>query len=189
MAHPRLFACGSLLHGRAVHEAVAKQEALVAVNNALFWPNQSVAYGLIPEGYGHFARVGLTPKFAQEDNLSHRADRDYRVWTASNSNSIDLSRVSPQPTLCKLVCKRSKLQSIYLLGDGANMLIEPLALMIGKPVNDLLGAVERFSGLSTAERLSELIRTAAEKATQARWQPGNWRRDWAENWFNWRRSQ
>ncbi|MEL7142329.1 MAG: FAD-dependent oxidoreductase [Cyanobacteria bacterium J06573_11] len=189
LAHPRLFACGSLLHGRVVHRAIAQQEALVAVKNALFWPNQSVDYGLIPEGYGHFARVGVTPKFAQEGSVPYSADRDYRVWTASSSNSTDLSRLSPQPALCKLICKRDKLQSIHLLGNGANELIEPLALMIGRPVNDLLSAVERLPGLSTAQSLSGLVRTAAQKATRSRWQPGNWRRDWAENWFNWRRSR
>ncbi|MEL6882827.1 MAG: hypothetical protein AAFP09_20045, partial [Cyanobacteria bacterium J06607_10] len=62
-------------------------------------------------------------------------------------------------------------------------------LMIGRPVNDLLVAVERLPGLPTAQSLSGLVRTAAQKATRSRWQPGNWRRDWAENWFNWRRSR
>lgn len=189
LAHPRLFACGSLLQGRAVHEAVAKQEALVAVNNALFWPHQSVNYDMIPEGCGYFARVGLTPKFAREGNIAQRADSDYCVWTASSSNSTDLSRLSPQPTFCKLICKRNKLQSIHLLGDGANELIEPLALMIGRPVDDLLRTAERLPGLPTTESLSGLVRSAAQRAVQLRWQPGSWRRDWAENWFNWRRSR
>jgi hypothetical protein len=34
-----------------------------------------------------------------------------------------------------------------------------------------------------------LLQTTSQQWERDRWQPGQWRRNWAENWFNWRRSR
>ncbi|MGD1863783.1 MAG: FAD-dependent oxidoreductase [Phormidesmis sp.] len=185
-AHPRVFACGSLIHGQSVGDATSQAEAQIAVWNALFVPNRRVEYSSIPHSYHRFARVGLTPRFAKED---YSPTGDYTVFTASSGNSTDLSRSMPLPSYCKLICKRGRLQSIHLLGDGADQLAVSLAAVIGQPIYQLLSFAERIPAPPVAEGLASLVLTAANQSQQTRWQPRHWRRDWAENWFNWRRSQ
>ena len=185
-AHPRVFACGSLLRGNNTHFAVARHEAAMAVWNALFWPRKRVDYGAIAQGYSRIAIAGRAPKFAK---IGHAPPKGYRIWSAAAPNSADLQRVIPQPLYCKLICKRDRLQSIHLLGDGAGELIEPLAAAIGQPVTTLLDTADYDTVSPMTEALMDLVRTAAKQSVLTRWQPGHWRRDWAENWFNWRRSR
>jgi len=195
-SHPRVFACGSLLSGFPMNEAVAIAEAKTAVRNALFLPTRQMRYGKIPEGYGRFARVGLTPRFAREgrapkrgvhavspeENRSYGAPEDWQVWAASSPNSTDLSRMTPWPLYCKLICYDGRLQSIHLLGEGADELIQPLASAIGKPVGSIMNYC------SGSDELVGLVWEAVRRSQQSKWQPEHWRRDWAENWFNWRRN-
>jgi hypothetical protein len=46
---------------------------------------------------------------------------------------------------------------------------------------------ECFSALPHSH--AEILEQMVAQWQQQRWQPGTWRRDWAENWFNWRRSR
>ena len=184
-AHSRVFACGSLLHSRANNQSTTQHEAQVAIRNALFITNQKVDYRAVPQSHSRIARAGLTPQFAVE---GHAPPDGYTVWSASSANSTDLRRVNPSPSYCKLICKDNRLQSIHLFGDGASELIEPLALMLGKPVNDLLGEAKGPFVRASTKDLTDLVRIVAGQAIKNQWQPGQWRRDWAENWFNWRRS-
>jgi hypothetical protein len=34
-----------------------------------------------------------------------------------------------------------------------------------------------------------MVPCLVEAWQRQRWQPGTWRRDWAENWFNWQRTR
>ena len=187
-SHPRVFACGSLLSGFPMSETVAIAEAQTAVRNALFLPTRQMRYGKIPEGYGRLARVGLTPRFAREGRAPKRSDRgygapeDWQVWTASSPNSIDLGQTTPWPLYCKLICYDGRLQSIHLLGEGASELIQPLASAIGKPIDSVVSCLPETDGLVG------LVWEAVRRSQQSKWQPNQWRRDWAENWFNWRRN-
>ena len=179
-----------------MNEGVAIAEAKTAVRNALFLPTRQMRYGKIPEGYGRLARVGLTPRFAREgrapkrgvhavspeENRGYGAPEDWQVWTASSPNSTDLSRMTPWPLYCKLVCYDGRLQSIHLLGEGAGELIQPLAGAIGKSVGSLMDYCLE------ADELAGLVWEAVRRSQQSKWQPKHWRRDWAENWFNWRRN-
>ena len=188
-SHPRVFACGSLLSGFPISETVAIAEAQTAVRNALFLPTRRMRYGKIPEGYGRLARVGLTPRFAREGRAPKRSDRgygepeDWQVWTASCPNSTDLGRTTPWPLYCKLICYDGRLQSIHLLGEGASELIQSLASAIEKPIGSVVGY------LPETDELAGLVWEAVRRSQQSKWQPKHWRRDWAENWFNWRRSK
>ncbi len=195
-SHPRVFACGSLLSGFPMHETVAIAEAKTAVRNALFFPTRQMRYGKIPEGYGRFARVGLTPRFAREGRAPRRGDRavspeenrgygspeDWQVWMASSPNSTDLSRTTPWPSYCKLICYDGRLQSIHLLGEGASELIQPLAATIGRPIGSIVNCLPETDGLVG------LVWDAVRRSQQYKRQPGHWQRNWAENWFNWRRN-
>ncbi|MEO1792433.1 MAG: FAD-dependent oxidoreductase [Cyanobacteria bacterium J06629_19] len=183
-AHSRVLGCGSLLHGEFVGDVIAQAEAQVAVWNALFVPNRRVHYGSIPHSHHQFARVGQTPRFAKE---GYAPSGDYSTWTASSANSTTLSQALPSPSHCKLICKKERLQSIHLIGDGAGQLADTLSAMIGKPIHQLLNFTSPTP--TGTEGLAGLIQNAASQSQRARWQPYHWRRDWAENWFNWRRSR
>ncbi|MGC1307757.1 MAG: FAD-dependent oxidoreductase, partial [Phormidesmis sp.] len=182
-AHPRVFVCGPVLGGTA-DEAIAEYEAKVAVRNALFVPNCWVDYEAIAQRHHRFASVGLTQMQAQQ-----RYGGATQIWTASSANSTNLSQPDPSLLYCKLVCVNQRLSGVHLLGSGASELIYPLASMIGKPVKALTDT-DRFPFSSqTAQNLADLVRAAAGQSQQSRWQVEHWRRDWAENWFNWRRSR
>ena len=181
-SHPRIFACGSVLGG-SLDSALAEYEAKTAVQNALFIPCRQVNYDAVAVGHHHFARVGLSQAQAQQ-----RYGSAARVWIASSANSADLSRLSPLPNYCKLVSVRSRLVGIHLFGRGASLLIQPLAAMIGRPVGRL-DQLQAFSTEGIAHDLADLVSLAGRRAERSRWQLGHWRRDWAENWFNWRRNQ
>ncbi len=185
-AHPRVFACGSILHGQSVGDLLAQTEAQTAVWNALFVPNKRVTYDAIPHSHRRFARVGRTPRFAKE---GYTPTGDYTVWTATSANSADLCRPLPLPSYCKLICQKGRLQSIHLIGDRADQLAPSLSATIGQPVHQLLGFANRTPASSVGEGLVDLLHSAASQSQQSRWQPYHWRRDWAENWFNWRRSR
>ena len=181
-SHPRIFACGSVLGG-SPDFALAEYEAKTAVQNALFIPYRQVNYDAVAVGHHHFARVGLSQAQAQQ-----RYGSAARGWTASSANSADLSRLSPLPNYCKLVSVHSRLVGIHLFGRGAGLLIQPLAAMIGQPVGRL-DQLQAFSAGGIAHDLTDLVSLAGRSAERSRWQMGHWRRDWAENWFNWRRSK
>ena len=164
-SHPRVFACGSLISGFPMCEAIAQAEARVAVRNALFLSARRMRYRAIPESYYRFARVGLTPRFARKGFPLSEVERGYgndaaawAVWTASGHNSTDLSRTSPLPLFCKLICYEGRLQSVHLLGEGAGELIKPMAAMIGKPVESLVRGVERSPAVGG---LADLVKVAA----------------------------
>ena len=173
--HSRLFACGSTLGG-SDNARLAEYEARIAVSNALFLPNRRVDYGSVVQGYGRYAHAGLT-----QAEAAARYGDDVQVWTASDANSANLSRVSPLPEYCKLICVGDRLVGVHLLGEGA----EGLACLLSKRLGQAVLAEGSWGGLG----LVDLVFKSEEKPRHTRWQPGKWQRDWAENWFNWRRSQ
>ncbi|MEL6938475.1 MAG: FAD-dependent oxidoreductase [Cyanobacteria bacterium J06598_1] len=185
-AHPRIFACRYSPQGGVGCEAAVQQEAQVAVLNALFLPTRRVQYREIPQSYHRFAKVGPTPRFAR---MGHQPPHGYDVRIAVSHNSATLHRVSPLASYCKLIFEYGELQIIQLLGEGASDLVEPLATLIDCPISDLLGVVENWPVQAGSESLMDLVREAAESGVRSRWHPDHWRRDWAENWFNWRRSR
>jgi len=191
-AHPRIFACGSLVRGRNDALSLAKYETQIAVWNALFVPLKRVDDSRLTRGSDRFASAGVVPEFAKQGRPPIKA---YEIWRAAVPNSAELNQVSPLPLYCQLICKHGRLQSIALVGKGAGELIEAIASMIGQPIAALIKTSAPVPPI--ANSLMDVVRVAAEEAVQAsgklalstRWQPGQWRRDWAENWFNWRRSR
>lgn len=186
-AHPRIFACGSLLRRRVFPESVAQHEAQVAVRNALFFPTQRTNYNTVVQAYARFAKVGRTPKFSKEGRAP--ISRGYREFSASLPNSVDLSYEIPKPSYCKIICRNNRVQSIQLLGTDAESTITALAPMVSRSLTEFLSAAERVTGPTVVENLSDLVKQAVMGEVCDRWQPTHWRRDWAENWFNWRRSR
>ncbi len=177
-AHPRLFACGSAID-QSVNAHSAEYETRLAVKNALFLPQENVDYRAVVQGYDRYTCVGMTEA---------KAMRQYgivktQVLTASSAGSTDLSRVSPLPMYCKLVVVSDRLMGVHLLGEGAEGLACLLSKWVGKPLADL------DDGSLSGQGLVKLVAECVVRSRQSRWQIGHWRRDWAENWFNWRRSR
>lgn len=189
--YPRIFVCGSLTDGFPMHEAMAVAQARLAIQNALFLPTARRRHTIVSEDYDRFGRVGQAPKFAIEGRAPRGDERfhfgsanDWQVWTASSSNSASLSQVSPGPLYCKLICYEKRLQSIHLVGEGAGELLAgPMAGMIGRPIKFVQSQLPGTGGLV------DVVGEAVRRSQHSKWQPGQWRRDWAENWFNWRRSR
>ena len=173
--HHRVFACGSILGGSA-NEALAQYEAEIAVRNALFRPDSSVSYECVPTGCAQFARVGLTQVQAEK-----RYGSAMKALVASSAIADCLEQIRPSPHYCKLVCADNRLVGVHLIGAEASNLVRLLALHINKPVGDLSRVV--------GDGLLELVGDCVRRSQQTQWQHGQWRRDWAENWFNWRRSR
>jgi pyruvate/2-oxoglutarate dehydrogenase complex dihydrolipoamide dehydrogenase (E3) component len=178
-AHPRIFACGELLGG-STDLSIAQYEANIAVQNALFLPRVSVNYSAVAQGHRRFAQLGLTQAQAEQ-----RYGSAVQVWACSHAHATDLSHLTPRAEYCKLVCVSDKLVGVHLLGEGASELISPLTLAMGRPLGELQKTACSLEALS----LADLVGLAVEEVRRSRWQIGQWRRDWAENWFNWRRSR
>jgi len=176
-AHPRVFACGPLLGG-SVDEGLAEYEAEVAVKNALFLPRHQADSKALAQGSDDFARVGLNERQAQQ----RYGASTICVWEASCANSSDLSGPVPLPQYCKIVCFQKQMVGIHLFGEGSFELLQVLTGMIGRPIYEINSVVFPSRGLLV------LVKAVANKsAAGSRWQVGRWPRDWAENWFNWRR--
>ena len=171
--HPRLYAVGAILGGEN-RAALAQQEILVAVHNALFLRNRVMTYDRICydiQSLTPIGRVGLTEQQARQFNA------DVRVYQCSQE-------LAPPPyalNFCKLITTtEQRLLGAHLMGPAAADAAALLAQQLGRPITAWAGP---------PSTLSELIAQAIAQANQHRWQPGQWRRDWAENWFNWRRSR
>ncbi len=176
--NPRLFACGEIVEG---HRAIATdREISVALKNALFLPVHQINRDRRIKAGSRFAMAGLT-----QAQASQRYGARVRVWEASQANSTDLSQVAPSPSYCQLVCVDRLLVGVHLVGDRAPDYISLLATSLGQPIAKLSSGIPSTS----PQGLLSLVHTAVSQYHQAQWKVGHWKRDWSENWFNWRRSR
>lgn len=174
-SHPRIFACGSILGG-TTNEALAQHEATVALHNSLFLPKNKIKYNNLPQAHSHFARIGLT-----ESQAERRYGSAVKAFVSNSANATSLSQMSPMPNYCKLVCANNRLVGVHLVGSGAGDLVRLLAPKIG-------GSIKALDILANGGLL-QLLQASIEQVKQTQWQPNQWQRDWAENWFNWCRSR
>lgn len=178
-AHPRVFACGPLLGGSA-DQGLANYEADLAVKNALFLPKYSVDEVDIVQQTSQFAQAGLT-----EDQAQQRYGKSIRVWATSCADSADLSGCVLSQSFCKLVCCENSLVGIHLFGAGASEVVQGWSRALGKNLKNR----SDFSSFPCDDSsLGDLVCSTIGKSHQDLWQINDWRRDWSENWFNWRRS-
>ena len=183
-SHPRIYACGSVLGGYEM-SAIARQEARIAVTNALFWNRQTIDYCNLPYDLltqPEMARVGLTEpqarrRYGQEDLLVSRQplyENPKAQWLESTIG------------FCKIVAHRSgPILGVHGVGPEANEWVQTLAgLMIQKTPWQTIA-----NQGTIPHSLHEVLRQTVQQWECDRWKPGQWRRDWAENWCNWRRSR
>ncbi|MEM9120463.1 MAG: FAD-dependent oxidoreductase [Cyanobacteria bacterium P01_F01_bin.56] len=182
--HPQIYLCGAAIGGYEL-PAIARQEAQWAVQNALLWPYRRINYAAIPYDLPTqppLARVGLTEpqarqRFGREDvlvvhqSLYHNPQAQWRASTVG---------------FCKLIGHRDgRLLGCHGVGPEAPEWVQTVAVLMAQKT-----PWWRLATLPTLPySLTDLLRQAAQQWQGDRWQPGQWRRDWAENWCNWRRSR
>jgi pyruvate/2-oxoglutarate dehydrogenase complex dihydrolipoamide dehydrogenase (E3) component len=87
---------------------------------------------------------------------------------------------------CKLIAHRNgRLLGVHGIGPDANEWVQTLSLLMAQKTP--WWAIADAPTLPYS--LTDLLRQATQQWQRDRWQPGRWRRDWAENWCNWRRSR
>ncbi|NJN21530.1 MAG: NAD(P)/FAD-dependent oxidoreductase [Leptolyngbya sp. RL_3_1] len=180
--HPYIYACGAVLGGDCL--SVACHEAAVAVENALFWNRRPTRYDQLPYTLltqPEFCRVGMTIAQAQQRYGPNAVNR-YDAVLDGNRKAQALGNTTG---FCRLVAhRRGQLLGAHLVGPQASEWGQVLAI-----ARQHCFTLQDLAQLPTLpQTLTDLVRQAAAQWEGDRWQPGQWRRDWAENWFNWRRS-
>lgn len=174
----RLFAWGPIVEGHR-DIVVTDCDISTAVKNALFLPTRQVRSDRLMKAGDRFAMAGLT-----QAQAVHRYGDRVRVWQANRANGADLSQVMPLPSYCQLVCVGQRLVGVHLVGDRAADCILFLSTYLNQPITKLCNALP----FASTQTLLSLVHVAASQYRQTQWKTGRWKRDWSENWFNWRRS-
>ncbi|HEY9879059.1 MAG TPA: NAD(P)/FAD-dependent oxidoreductase [Leptolyngbyaceae cyanobacterium] len=180
--HPRIYAAGSVL-GSSRQGSFARHEVQVALQNALYFPTHSVNRHTLPYLLGttpELGRVGFT-----ESQARQIYGTNVQVSLSAVSESVKAHLQEDTIGFCKLVAHRNgELLGASLIGPQAGDLVQSLAMLIAQKIS-----MDRISAFpAIPHTLTELLTQTARQWQQTRWQPGHWRRDWSENWFNWRRS-
>ena len=181
--HPRTFACGPALGGYWA-TATDFQDVPIAVRNALYLPYRRLTQfhrpGYLPMQPA-LGRVGMTATQAQRWFGSEAL-----VLQANLGETMAAHLAGDITGLCRWVVHRDgRLLGAQIWGNHAQELIQTVAGMMQR--NQRLHQWDR--GLALPHSHSEILEQMMALWQRQRWQPGTWRRDWAENWFNWRRSR
>ncbi len=174
---PNIYATGGGLGGENRTE-LTQQETTLAVHNALFgrWHKmyyERAFYSI--ELLSPIGRWGLTERQARSCY-----GRDVKIFQSSclpeNANHV------AQINFCKLITLGQRLLGLHLMGEGASTVVTTLG---SRP------SIHTLNWATTGYQpgmLYDAIYQAVEQWRRCHWTVGQWRRDWAENWFNWRRS-
>jgi len=181
---PGVYACGAVVGGYDL-PAIARQEARIAVDNALFWNRHRIDYCMIPYDLPtqpEMARVGLTEpqarqRYQPDDLLICHQALDHTPQAHWREATIGF---------CKLIAHRNgQILGVHGVGPEAREWVQTMALLMVQ--NTPWWKIAAFPTLP--DSLTDLLRQATQQWERDRWQPGRWRRDWAENWCNWRRNR
>lgn len=182
-AHPRLFVCGPALGGYWA-ESMDCQEVAIALHNALYLPWRKLSL------LNRLALLLTTPEYARLGLTAAQASR----WYGSEATVVQVPFGQVLKThfggditgFCRWVVRRDgQILGAQICGPGASELMHTVALAVQQTIP--IQRLERVPTLSHSQ--AAIIPLMVSAWQQQRWQQGTWRRDWAENWFNWRRSR
>ncbi len=181
--HPRVFACGPALGGYWA-TATDFQDVSIAVRNALYLPYRRLTQfhrpSLLPMQPA-LGRVGMTATQAQR-----WFESEALILQINLGDTLATHLAGETTGLCRWVVHRDgRLLGAQIWGSYAQDLIQTVAGMMQN--NQRIHQWDRWSALPHSH--SEILEQMVAAWQRQRWQPGNRRRDWAENWFNWRRSR
>ncbi|MGF1567611.1 MAG: FAD-dependent oxidoreductase [Nodosilinea sp.] len=182
-AHPRVFACGPSLGGYWA-ETTDHRDVPIAVRNALYLPRRRL---------GTLNRLGVlytAPEFARLGLTATQAQRWYgdqaQVLQISYGECLKSHLVGDITGFCRWVVHRDgRLLGAQICGPEARDLIQTVALLVEQNIR--IQQMEHQPVLPHS--FTEMLARMVDLWQRSRWQPGTGRRDWAENWFNWRRSR
>jgi len=181
--HPRVFACGPVLGGYWA-EVRDHQDVAIALDNALYLPRRAARWhprqALLPT-WPPLGRLGITATQARA-----WYGPAVTVLQAPLSDLVSCHLSDHTTGFCRwVVHQEGQLLGAQIIAPEADQVLATLAMIL----QHRLG----LQGLAQIFRLpygsSEILNQLLEAWQQQRWQPGRWRRDWAENWFNWRRTR
>ncbi|NEQ53007.1 MAG: NAD(P)/FAD-dependent oxidoreductase [Leptolyngbya sp. SIO3F4] len=174
----QIYASGGSLGGEDRAE-LTQQETIIAVDNALFGRRYIISYESVSYAIhllSPIGRWGMT-----EEQAIARFGEAVEVFQASCLP--EMTENPMQTNFCKFIILGSKLLGLHLMGEGAPTLVASLG---NRPTIEMLS--QQIAANVAPGTLTYAIYQAIEQWQIARWQEGKWRRDWAENWFNFRRS-
>lgn len=173
----QIYASGSSLGGENRPE-LTRQETTIALDNALFGKRHTMHYGQtfyamqLLSPIGHW---GLTERQARE-----RHGNQVQVFQAACLPAVTDN--GAQTNFCKLIIQGAQVLGMHLMGDGAPTLVAALG---HRPT---MATLKSITASVQSGTLPDAVYQAVEQWHNQRWSEGQWRRDWAENWFNIRRS-
>ncbi|MGD1951434.1 MAG: FAD-dependent oxidoreductase [Leptolyngbyaceae cyanobacterium] len=176
-AHPKIYVSGGSLGGENRAELTC-QETSIALENALFKRSRIMRYERA------FYSIELLSPVGRWGLTEYQARQRYGQVAVVQASSLPLITDQVcQTNFCKLIVQGAHLVGVHLMGDGAPNLVAALGY---RPRLQALSrwAITQFD----SGTLAEAVYQAIAKLQNQRWQAGQWRRDWAENWFNLRRS-
>lgn len=182
-AHPRVFACGPAIGGYWA-DTTDHQDVAIALRNLLYLPWRKLSLRDRP------ALLHTTPEYARLGLSATQARRWYgseaTVLQVPFGQLLKAHQGDDITGFCRWVVRgNGQLVGAQICGAGASELIHTLALAMQRGV--ALHQLERLPTLP--DSLAAILPLMVSTWQQQRWQPGTWRRNWAENWFNWRRSR
>ena len=179
---PRCFAFGPCLGGYWA-DHTDQQDGQVALFNALYLPWRKLQslirvgqLATIPE----FARFGMTAGQAR-----HHFGPAAVVLQIPYGEIPKLHLDDRMTGFCRcIIHQHGQVLGAQIIGPRARELAQTLALLAHRRLT--IQSISQMPQLPLTD--TELLHRLFEGWRQQRWRPGQWRRDWAENWFNWRRS-
>ncbi|MEM6590538.1 MAG: FAD-dependent oxidoreductase [Cyanobacteria bacterium P01_C01_bin.73] len=177
---PRLYVGGTVLGNRGI-DAIAPEELDIALKNALFLPRFAIKSRWIPWGidlHPEVAIVGVSQAVAQQ-----WYGQDAWVLRTAIAESAQAQLRGHNVGFCQLVVhRRGDILGAVVAAPYARVLIQPVVQAMANRLSVNAIACNRNPKIPF-----DLIGQTADQWRQRHRRPGQWRLDWQENWFNWRR--
>ncbi|PSR15320.1 hypothetical protein C8255_23150 [filamentous cyanobacterium CCP3] len=182
-ARARIFACGPAVGGYW-SETTDHQDVAIALRNLLYLPWRRLSWLNRP------ALLHTAPEYARLGLSATQARRWYggeaTVLQVPFGQLLKAHQGGDIMGFCRWIVRADgQLIGAQVCGPGASELIHTLALAMQQGI-----ALHQLDRLPTLPHsLSAILPLMVSTWQQQHWHPGTWRRDWAENWFNWQRSR
>jgi pyruvate/2-oxoglutarate dehydrogenase complex dihydrolipoamide dehydrogenase (E3) component len=182
-SRPRCVAFGPCLGGYWA-DHTDHGDGQIALGNVLYLPwrrlqrlNRVAKMSTVPE----FARFGMTARQA----LTYYGDAVQVIQVPYGT--ISKFHLDNRMTgFCRcIIHQNGSVLGAQIVASNSADLAQSLALLARQNLS--IQHMGRTRNLPMTDL--EILDRLREAWQKQRWQPGFWRRDWAENWFNWRRSR
>ncbi len=139
----RIYACGDVIGGYDFVN-VAKYEAKIAIDNALFFPTRKVNYNSVP--WALFTQPMLAQVSLSEKQAKSQYGNDEVLVLRQYFKSLTAAQITEETTgICKLIVKRNgEVLGGSVLGKESGELINIIALVIAQKIK-----IKHLANLST----------------------------------------